>query len=68
MAGSTRRDTPLHLRGFPAWPRRLMQLLIGLIYLGAAITKIHTPTFFSGDQLRFWLMTDVNNSNRWASS
>lgn len=48
---------------FPAWPRRLMQLLIGLIYLGAAITKIHTPTFFSGDQLRFWLMTDVNNSN-----
>ncbi|MDC0175802.1 HTTM domain-containing protein [Planctomycetaceae bacterium] len=48
---------------FPAWPRRLMQLLIGLIYLGAAITKIHTPTFFSGDQLRFWLMTDVNHSN-----
>ena len=48
---------------FPAWPRRLMQLLIGLVYLGAAITKIHTPTFFSGDQLRFWLMTDVNHPN-----
>mgnify|MGYP002852566013 CR=1 FL=1 len=50
-------------RRFPAWPRRLIQLLIGLVYFGAAITKIHTPTFFSGDQLRFWLMTDVNHSN-----
>jgi len=48
---------------FPAWPRRLMQLFIGMVYLGSAITKIHTPTFFSGDQLRFWLMTDVNNAN-----
>ena len=48
---------------FPAWPRRLIQLLIGLVYFGAAVTKIHTPTFFSGDQLRFWLMTDVNNAN-----
>jgi hypothetical protein len=60
-----RRTQPLRLDPprFPAWPRRLMQLFIGMVYLGAAITKIHTPTFFSGDQLRFWLMTDVNNAN-----
>ncbi len=60
-----RRTPPVRLDPprFPAWPRRLMQLFIGMVYLGAAITKIHTPTFFSGDQLRFWLMTDVNNAN-----
>ncbi|MDA0283605.1 MAG: HTTM domain-containing protein [Planctomycetota bacterium] len=48
---------------FPVWPRRLMQLLIGVIYLGAAFTKMHTPAFFSSDQMLHWLMTNVNNSN-----
>lgn len=47
----------------PAWPRRLIQLLIGIVYLGAAITKMHTPTFFTGDQLRFWLLTNINSAN-----
>ncbi len=47
----------------PAWPRRLIQLLIGIIYLAAAATKMHTPTFFTGDQLRFWLLTNVNMEN-----
>lgn len=47
----------------PAWPRRLIQLLLGVIYLGAAITKMHTPTFFTGDQLRFWLLTNINSAN-----
>lgn len=46
-----------------AWPRRLMQLLIGLIYFGAAFTKMHTDGFMSGDQIRFWLLTNVNNDN-----
>ncbi|MDP7275816.1 MAG: HTTM domain-containing protein [Planctomycetaceae bacterium] len=50
---------------FAAWQRRLMQLLIGAIYFGAAFTKIHTPTFFSGDQLRFWLMTHINHEHPW---
>jgi hypothetical protein len=48
---------------FHIWPRRLMQLLIGLIYLGAATTKLHTNTYFTSDQLRYWMMTDVNNNN-----
>jgi hypothetical protein len=43
-----------------AWPRRLLQLLIAIVYFGAAITKMHTPAYFSGDQLRFWAMTHVN--------
>lgn len=46
-----------------AWPRRLIQILIGIVYLGAAVTKMHTPAFFTGDQLRYWLLTNVNASN-----
>lgn len=46
-----------------AWPRRLVQLLIGCVYFGAAITKIQTPEFFTGDQLQAWLLTNVNNHN-----
>jgi hypothetical protein len=45
---------------FPAWPRRCIQLLIGLIYFGAALTKMNTPTFFSGDQLMYWMLTHIN--------
>ncbi|MBI1345370.1 hypothetical protein GC163_03695 [bacterium] len=45
---------------FPAWPRRLVQLLIGVIYFGAAITKMNTPTFLSGDQLQIWMLTHIN--------
>lgn len=44
----------------PAWPRRCVQLLIGLVYFGAAITKMNTPTFLSGDQLHFWMLTHIN--------
>ena len=47
----------------PAWPRRLIQILIGVVYLGAAATKMHTPMYFSGDQLRFWMLTNVNSAN-----
>jgi hypothetical protein len=46
---------------FPVWPQRLVQLFIGVVYLGAAMTKIHTPAFFSGDQLMYWTMTYINN-------
>lgn len=47
----------------PVWPKRLMQLMIGLVYLGAAITKMHTPEFFSGDQMTYWMLTNVNHAN-----
>jgi len=43
-----------------AWPRRMMQLLICYVYFGAAVTKIHTPSFFSGDQLQYWMLTHLN--------
>ncbi len=45
------------------WPRRIMQILIGMIYLGAAFTKMHTPAFFSSDQMRQWMLTNVNHAN-----
>jgi hypothetical protein len=48
---------------FAAWPRRLAQILIGVVYLGASLTKMHTPAYFSGDQLLHWMMTNVNNAN-----
>ena len=48
---------------FPAWPRRLMQILIGVIYLGAAVTKFHTPAYFNGDQMLWWTLTHVNGSH-----
>lgn len=45
------------------WPARLIQLLIAFVYFGAGITKIQTEAFFSGDQMRFWMLTNVNFNN-----
>ncbi len=45
------------------WPQRLMQLFIGLIYLGAAATKLHTPSYFNGDQLKYWMLTQLNHGH-----
>jgi len=44
----------------PAWPRRLIQLLVGIVYFGAAITKMNTPSFLTGDQLQLWMLTHIN--------
>ena len=64
LAGRKRSHWPgeasLQRRRFPAWPRRLMQIHIGAVYFGAAITKMHTPTFFTGDQLQYWMQTHLN--------
>ncbi len=46
-----------------AWPRRLMQIMIGVVYFGAAITKMHTPAYFNGDQMIFWMLSNWNFSN-----
>ncbi|WP_010585042.1 HTTM domain-containing protein [Schlesneria paludicola] len=43
-----------------AWPRRLIQLHIAWVYFGAGMTKIHTPSFFTGDQLQYWMLTHLN--------
>jgi hypothetical protein len=47
----------------PVWSQRLAQILIGMIYFGAGITKLHTPEFFTGDQLISWMMTYLNNEH-----
>lgn len=47
----------------PAWPRRLLQLLLGICYLGAAFTKMHTPAYFSGEQMQYWMLGDMNFAN-----
>jgi hypothetical protein len=56
-------EAPLPSGRAPVWPQRLTQILIGMIYFGAAITKLHTPEFFSGDQLVSWMMTYINNEH-----
>lgn len=61
--GAADDDARLRPQRFPVWPRRLMQLMIGIVYLGAAFTKMHTPAFFSSDQMLHWLLTNVNNAN-----
>jgi hypothetical protein len=47
----------------PAWPARLMQLLFGAVYFGAAVTKIQTTAFFTGEQMRYWMLSNWNWDN-----
>jgi hypothetical protein len=45
---------------FAVWPRKLMVILLGVIYVGAAVTKMHTQAYFSGDQMAYWMLTNLN--------
>lgn len=49
--------------GVPVWPARLIQILFCFVYFGAAITKIQTQAFFSGEQLRYWMLSNWNYAN-----
>lgn len=60
--GQTSSESVLPPR-FPVWPVRLMQLLFACIYFGAAITKIQTEAFFSGEQMRYWMLSNWNYDN-----
>lgn len=42
----------------PVWPRRMLQLLVCAVYFGAAMTKLRTPAFLTGDLLTFSLLDD----------
>lgn len=42
------------------WPRRMMQFLFCATYFGAAMTKLHTPSYFNGDQMMWWILTHIN--------
>jgi len=48
---------------FPVWPARLIQMLFAFVYFGAAITKVQTTAFFSGEQMRYWMFSDWNYPN-----
>ncbi len=48
---------------YPVWPARLVQLLFCYLYFGAAITKIQTEAFFSGEQMRYWMLSNWNYEN-----
>ncbi|MCA9009350.1 MAG: HTTM domain-containing protein [Planctomycetaceae bacterium] len=47
----------------PVWPARLIQILFCFIYFGAAITKIQTQAFFTGEQMRYWMLSNWNYAN-----
>lgn len=59
------KSLPLYTRHqmprFEVWPQRLMQILIAVVYFGAAITKLHTPGYLEGDQISYWAMSRYNN-------
>ena len=44
----------------PVWPRRLVQLLLCVLYFATAITKVRTAAYHSGEHLTFWMLTDLN--------
>lgn len=44
----------------PIWPQRLLMFLIGIVYLGAAITKLHMPEFLTGEAVAYWIMSNPN--------
>jgi hypothetical protein len=53
-------DRPLR---FAAWPRRLTQVFVGMVYFGAALTKVKIPAYFTGEQLQTWMITSYNVPN-----
>ncbi|MEZ6062661.1 MAG: HTTM domain-containing protein [Planctomycetaceae bacterium] len=48
---------------FPVWPARMMQIVFAFMYFGAGITKIQTDAFFSGEQMRYWMLSNLNYDN-----
>ena len=44
----------------PIWPQRLLLILIGAVYLGAAIQKLHMPEFLTGQAMGYWIMSNPN--------
>lgn len=51
---------PVDRPKFAVWPRKLMVILLGVVYVGAAVTKMHTQGYFSGDQMAYWMLTNLN--------
>ncbi len=47
----------------PVWPRRLMQLLVAVVYFGAGITKCQVTAYLGGDQMLHWAITNYNYPN-----
>jgi len=52
-------DTPAWALA-PIWPQRLLLILIGTVYLGAAIQKLHMPEFLTGQAMAYWIMSNPN--------
>ena len=44
----------------PVWPVRLITLMIGATYMGAALTKLHMPEYITGEAISYWIMSNPN--------
>ena len=53
-------DRPLQ---YSAAARRVLQIFIAAVYIGAATTKLRIPAYFTGQQLQTWMITDYNVPN-----
>jgi len=52
---------------YAAVTRRLIQLFIAAVYIGAATTKLKIPAYFNGEQLQTWMITAYNVPNPMGS-
>ena len=43
-----------------AWPVRLLQILLCVLYFGTAVTKVQVPAYHTGEHMMFWMLTDIN--------
>lgn len=44
----------------PVWPERLLTLMVGAAYVGAALTKLHMPEYITGEAISYWIMSNPN--------
>lgn len=51
---------PLPSIASPIWPVVMLHGVLGMMYLGASITKFHTPGFFTGEPLMYWILSNAH--------
>jgi hypothetical protein len=47
----------------PLWPRRLIQILLAVVYLSAGVTKLQVRGYFTGEHLQTWMLSTIHTPN-----
>jgi hypothetical protein len=45
------------------WPRRLIQLVLAMVYFSAAVTKLQVRGYFTGEHLQTWMLSTIHTPN-----